>query len=86
MLRHEYDEGMNVRITVSLPEELVAEANSAAATGRASSVSAYVAQALRDKSGRESLDDLLAELVAELGPATEEEGAWVRDALGIADE
>lgn len=86
MQLREYDESMNVRITVSLPEDLVAEANAAAASGRATSVSAYVAEALRQRGGRESLDDLLAELRAELGPATEEENAWAREALGIADE
>ena len=42
----EYDDRMNKRITVSLPEHLVAEATQAAVSGRASSVSAYVAEAL----------------------------------------
>lgn len=74
---------MNKRITVSLPEELVAEASAAAESGRASSVSAYVAEALAEKSGRESLDDFLAEWRQEVGPATPEESAWAERALGI---
>jgi len=86
VLWREYDESMNARITVSLAEDLLAEVNAAVAGGRAASVSAYVAEALREKSGRESLDDLLAELVAELAPATEEETVWVRRALDLADE
>lgn len=85
MLRHEYDQSMSARITVSLAEDLLAEVNDAVARGRAASVSAYVAEALREKTGRESLDDLLAELRAEMGAATEEETAWVREALDIAD-
>ena len=74
---------MNVRITVSLPEELAAEASAAAEAGRVSSVSAYVAAALAEKSGRESLDAFLAEWRAEVGPPTDEESAWAERALGV---
>lgn len=77
---------MSARITVSLPEVLVAEVNAAVVAGRAASVSAYVADALREMSGRESLGELLAEIRAEIGPATDDETAWAREALGIADE
>lgn len=76
-----YDQSMNARITVSLPEDLVAAAHAAVAAGRAASVSAYVAGALRETSERESLADVLAEWRVELGPPTEEEEAWVQDAL-----
>jgi len=72
---------MNVRITVSLPEDLVTAANAAVGAGRAASVSAYVASALRDTSEREALGDVLAEWRVELGPPTDEEEAWVQDAL-----
>jgi len=74
---------MNKRITVSLPEHLVAEASAAADSGRASSVSAYVAEALAEKSGRDSLDDFLAEWRAEVGPATADESSWAEQALGL---
>lgn len=76
-----YDQSMNARITVSLPEDLVAAAHAAVADGRAASVSAYVAGALRETSERESLGDVLAEWRLELGPPTDEEEAWVQDAL-----
>lgn len=79
----QYDECMNKRITVSLPEHLVAEATRAADSGRASSVSAYVAEALAEKSGREPLADLLKEWREELGPETEAETAWAERALGL---
>ena len=72
---------MSTRITVSLPDELVAAAHAAVADGRASSVSAYVAGALRETSERESLGDVLAAWCRELGPPTGEEEAWVQDAL-----
>ena len=75
---------MNRRITVSIPEHLADEASAAAKSGRAASVSAYVAEALAEKSGRESLGDFLAEWRAEVGPPTDEETAWARQALGLA--
>lgn len=68
---------------MSIPEHLADEATAAAEAGRATSVSAYVAEALAEKSGRESLDDFLAEWRAEVGPATAEETAWARRALGL---
>ena len=80
-----YDESMNKRITVSIPEHLVAEATAAAAAGRVSSVSAYVEEALAEKSGREPLADLLREWRAELGPATDAETAWAERALGVRE-
>lgn len=79
-----YDDCMNKRITVSLPEYLVAEATAAADSGRASSVSAYVAAALAEKSGRDSLDDFLAEWRADVGSATDDETSWAEQALGLA--
>lgn len=81
----EYDDRMNKRITVSLPEHLVAEATQAAASGRASSVSAYVAEALAEKSGRGSLDEFLADWRREVGPPTSEETAWAQRALGLSE-
>lgn len=75
---------MNKRITVSLPEHLVAEASAAADSGRASSVSAYAAEALAEKSGRDSLDGFLAEWRAEVGPATDDDSSWAERALGLA--
>ena len=61
---------MSTRITVSLPDELVAAATAAVAAGQAASVSAYVAIALREKSARES--------------AAGEE-SWVQEALATAE-
>jgi Arc/MetJ-type ribon-helix-helix transcriptional regulator len=67
---------MTVKIAVSLPDELVAQAKAAVAAGQAASVSAYVADALREKGSRRTLDAWLAEEETELGPITDEERAW----------
>ncbi len=74
-----YRAGMNERVTVSLPAELVAEARRAVETGAAPSVSSYVADALSAKAARErALADL--ERVCG-GPPPAEALAWARSAL-----
>ena len=75
----EYDDRMNRRITVSLPAHLVEEATTAVREGRAASVSAYVAEALVEKAGREPLAKVLADWEAELGPPSAEAEAWADD-------
>jgi Arc/MetJ-type ribon-helix-helix transcriptional regulator len=72
---------MSARITVSLPDDLVASAAAAVAAGRATSVSAYVATAMREKAARESVAEVLAEWRAEAGPLTAADETWVQDAL-----
>ena len=76
---------MTVKIAVSLPDELVEQARAAVASGRAASVSAYVAEAMREKAKRRTLDDWLDEQEAEFGPITEEELAWADKALREGD-
>lgn len=62
------------KIAVSLPAELVEQVRRAVRRGAAPSVSAYVAQALAEKEQRDSLDELLDELLAASGgPLTKEE-------------
>ena len=63
---------------MSIPEELADEAAAAARAGRASSVSAYVTEALREKSGRYTLADVLDQWDAELGPPGHEADAWAK--------
>jgi Arc/MetJ-type ribon-helix-helix transcriptional regulator len=74
---------MRARVTVTVDAEVVAQAEAAVAAGRAPSVSAWVAQAMVERSRREQLRDVLAEIRAELGPATDEETAWARSVLGL---
>lgn len=72
----EYDLRMTRRITVSLPDHLVEQAAAAVREGRASSVSAYVAAAMTEMSGREPLEQVLADWRAEVGPPSPEDKAW----------
>ena len=81
----EYDQSMTTRITVSLPAHLVDAANEAVRAGRAASVSAYVAEALAEKAGRENLEGFLVDWREQVGPPTEEETAWARKALGLGE-
>ena len=76
--------GMTSKIAVSLPDELVAEARAAVADGRASSVSAYVAAAMREKAKLDDLRSLLDEVLAETGgPLTDQERRTADAALGL---
>lgn len=71
------------RITVTVRPQVLAVAEEEVAAGRASSVSAWVDQAMEEKARREELAVLLAEMQAENGPATPEEDAWARQVLGL---
>jgi Arc/MetJ-type ribon-helix-helix transcriptional regulator len=56
-----------VKIAVSLPPELVEAARRAVDAGRAASVSAYVAMALRAQAQLDDLDALLDQMLDETG-------------------
>jgi len=75
--------GMTVKIAVSLPDEQVEKARRAVAEGRATSVSAYVAEALARRSADEELVEMLAEMDAEHGVPTPDDYAWAERALGL---
>ncbi|MBW3575751.1 MAG: toxin-antitoxin system antitoxin subunit [Actinobacteria bacterium] len=71
-----------VKIAVSLPPELVERAHQGVAEGRAS-VSAYVADAIEQKSKLDELATLLDEMLAGTGgPLTAEESADADRVLG----
>jgi antitoxin ParD1/3/4 len=70
-------------ITVSVPGELVAQAEAAVASGRAPSVSAYVSQALGEKSRHDRLIEVLDEMDRELGPPSRGAQTWTRQVLGL---
>jgi len=53
------------------------------ARGRAKSLSAWIDAAMVEKARRDDLVAVLAEMRAENGPASEEEEAWARRALGL---
>ena len=74
---------MRTRVTVTVEQDVLAAAEAAVDEGRAPSVSAWVAQAMAERSRRERLADVLVEIRAELGPATREETEWARSVLGL---
>jgi hypothetical protein len=71
------------RVTVTVRPQVLAAAEQEVASGRAASLSAWVDQAMEEKVRREELAGLLAEMQAENGPASEQEDAWARQALGL---
>lgn len=71
------------RVTVTVRPQVLAAAEQEVADGGAASLSAWIDQAMAEKVRREDLAALLAEMRAENGPATAEEDAWARDALGL---
>jgi Arc/MetJ-type ribon-helix-helix transcriptional regulator len=78
-------DGMTARakIAVTLPTELVEAARAAVRAGRATSVSAYVAQAMAERAKLDDLDGLLSQLLAETGgPMTDTERAVIDRAAG----
>lgn len=71
------------RVTVTVPPTALETAERDVATGRAASVSAWVSEAMEQRARRDSLRAVLAEIRAEIGPATDEETAWARSVLGL---
>jgi Arc/MetJ-type ribon-helix-helix transcriptional regulator len=78
-----YDYGMTTKITVSLPDHLVEAARAAVRDGRAASVSAVVAEALRSHLRGGDLKSLLDEWDEEFGPPSPEDFAWADSVLGL---
>ncbi len=73
----------STKIAVSLPVELVEQAQRAVADGRSASVSAYVARALEEQAKLDDLALLLDEMLAESGgPLTAAERKAADRALG----
>ena len=72
---------MTTKIAVSLPDEQVAELRAAVRAGQAKSVSALVSQALAERRGRTSLQDLLAYMDEVHGSISDEDAAWAESAL-----
>lgn len=74
---------MTKRITVSLPDELVVEAEHAVATGRSPNVSAYVARALSEQRDQDTLTDLIADMWSEGTRPTGADYARASELLGF---
>ena len=67
---------------MSIKREVLEAAEDRVAAGEASSVSAWVEDAMEKKANDDELLALLAEMDAEFGPPSEEAEAWARNVLG----
>jgi Arc/MetJ-type ribon-helix-helix transcriptional regulator len=74
---------MTIKLAISLPDDLVAAARQAVSEGRATSVSAYIADAIADRARNDELTELLADMAAETGRPDDEDRRWARSALGL---
>jgi hypothetical protein len=73
------------RITVTVPKELLQLVEADVAAGKATSVSAWVSEAMEAKAGPRPLAEILDEMDDHFGgPITEEERAWARKRLGLS--
>jgi Arc/MetJ-type ribon-helix-helix transcriptional regulator len=72
---------MTVKITVSLPDELVDQARVAVEAKQAASVSAYVATAMRVFADRYTWQDFMAEMAELHGPIPDEAYRWADEQL-----
>lgn len=69
------------KIAITLPREQLAKVRRAVRAGRAQSVSGYITQVLVEHEERESLTQLVDDLIAQHGEPTKQEAAWARRAL-----
>jgi Arc/MetJ-type ribon-helix-helix transcriptional regulator len=69
------------KIAITLPPEQLARVRRAVRSGQAESVSGYIAHVLAEHEHRESLRNLLRDLIEAHGEPTKEERAWARRAL-----
>lgn len=76
---------MTVKIVISLPDELADAVRRAAAEDRAPSVSAYIAETIRERERAQGLAALLDELDAELGSPTVDGYMWADEQLGLSE-
>jgi Arc/MetJ-type ribon-helix-helix transcriptional regulator len=75
--------GVTTKLTISVPDDIAAEAREAVRTGRAASVSGYIAAAVDYYRQQQTLGEFLDELDAELGPPSPEDYARACTVLGV---
>lgn len=77
---------MTTKLTISMPDELAAEAREAVRTGKAASVSGYITAAVDHYRQLQVLDEFFAGVYAEVGPPSAEDYARARAELGLEVE
>jgi hypothetical protein len=77
-----YDVGMTKsKIAISLPKDQIARVRREVRAGRAGSVSGYIARVLAEQERRESLRELLRDLMEQHGEPTAKDIKWAERAL-----
>jgi Arc/MetJ-type ribon-helix-helix transcriptional regulator len=77
-----YDNGMTKsKIAISLPKDQIARVHREVRAGRAGSVSGYIARVLAEQERRESLREVLRDLIAQHGEPTAKDIKWAERAL-----
>ena len=77
-----YDAGMTTsKIAISLPEKQLARVQRAVRAGKADSVSGYIARVLAEQERRESLRDVMNDLIAQHGEPKKEDVQWAKRVL-----
>jgi hypothetical protein len=69
------------KIAISLPQAQLARVHKEVRAGRADSVSGYIAQVLAEHERRESLQELLRDLIEQYGKPAAEDIKWAERAL-----
>jgi len=69
------------KIAISLPKDQIARAHREVRAGRAASVSGYIARALAEQERRESLREVLRDLIAQHGAPSRKDIKWAERAL-----
>lgn len=77
---------MTTKLTISVPDELAAQARAAVRDGRANSVSGYIVAALEHYRDAATLDEWLDRVDGDLGRPSPEAFAWAESQLGTADD
>ena len=77
-----YDVGMTKsKIAISLPKDQIAWVHREVRAGRAASVSGYIARVLAEQERRESLRELLKDLIEQHGEPSAKDFKWAQRAL-----
>lgn len=71
------------RVTISVPEEVLAKAQRAAEAGEVESVSAYFARLAAREPDWAEAQAVVDEMIAEIGGLSDDDRAWARGVLGI---
>jgi hypothetical protein len=71
------------KIAISLPTDQIARVHREVRAGRAGSVSGYISRVLADQERRESMQELLLDLIEQHGKPSAEDIKWAESALEV---